>query len=264
MRHLARSTTRDDLPSLPPAAGATRRAAATVLDMAIFCAASAAMAWPTIRSVDWTQAYVGIDVLAAELSDPTWSSHAASVAGLWIAFWWCYFAVGWGLAGATPGKWLVGLRVIDHRGGSPIGVPRALLRLVAYTMSSLTLGVGHTLVVLRRDHRALHDILAGTRVVSRRRWREWAARQASARDASGIPLGAVTEAVGSSGTEPEPAAGGDTESGAGDGGSVSDSDSRSGSDGGGDSGGDSDSGSGSGGDSGNDSGSDGGRRSRSS
>lgn len=153
---------------LPPAAGPLRRSLATLLDMVVFCALCTAVAWPTIRSIDWTQAYVGIDVLAAEISDPVWSSHAASIVGIWIALWWCYFAVGWGVLGATPGKWSLGLRVMDHRGVIPIGVPRALLRLMAYTISSITLGLGHTLIAIRSDHRALHDMLAGTRVVDRR------------------------------------------------------------------------------------------------
>ncbi len=154
--------------SLPPAAGPVRRILATVVDMTVFCALCGAVAWPTIRSIDWAQAWVGIDVLAAEISDPSWSSHAASILGIWIALWWCYFAVGWGVLGATPGKWLLGLRVMDHRGVIPIGVPRALLRMAAYMISSITMGLGHTLVAFRRDHRALHDMLAGTRVVDRR------------------------------------------------------------------------------------------------
>jgi len=133
--------------------------------MAVFVALSALLAWPVSGSVDWRHAFGGIDLLAAQIADPSWSSHAASVAGLWIAMWWSYFAVGWGLAGATPGKWVVGLRVVDHRGRVPIGVTRALLRMVAYTVSSLSLGVGHALILLRADRRALHDILAGTRIV---------------------------------------------------------------------------------------------------
>ncbi len=141
---------------------------ATLADMVVFVALSALLAWPVSGAVDWRHALGGIDLLAAQVADPAWSRHAASVAGLWIAMWWSYFAVGWGLAGATPGKWVAGLRVIDHRGRAPIGVARALLRLVAYTVSSLSLGAGHALVLLRSDRRALHDLLAGTRVVRAR------------------------------------------------------------------------------------------------
>jgi uncharacterized RDD family membrane protein YckC len=86
---------------------------------------------------------------------------------MWIALWWCYFVVGWGLLGATPGKWLLGLRVIDHRGRFPIGVSRAVMRLCAYSVSALTFGIGHLIMLFRRDRCALHDLLAGTRVVRR-------------------------------------------------------------------------------------------------
>lgn len=133
--------------------------------MVVFVSLTALLAWPVGGAVDWRRALGGIDLLAAQVADPTWSRHAASVAGLWIAMWWSYFAVGWGLAGATPGKWVAGLRVIDHRGRAPIGVVRALLRLIAYAVSSLSIGAGHVMILLRADRLALHDVLAGTRVV---------------------------------------------------------------------------------------------------
>ena len=83
-----------------------------------------------------------------------------AILGLWIALWWCYFAVGWGLVGATIGKRIFGLRIVDHQGRSPIGLSRAFLRLAAYSVSSVTLGMGHLLVVLRPDRRALESFLA--------------------------------------------------------------------------------------------------------
>ena len=105
--------------------------------------------------------------LAEVFSTHGWITHAAGILGLWIAFWWCYFAVGWGLLGATIGKWVFSLRIVDHRGRSPIGLSRAFLRLAAYSVSSVTLGMGHLLIALRPDRRALHDVLAGTWVVRR-------------------------------------------------------------------------------------------------
>ena len=50
-------------------------------------------------------------------------------------------------------------------GCGAIGLVRATLRLAAYSVSSLTLCWGHLLPLFRTDRRALHDILAGTRVV---------------------------------------------------------------------------------------------------
>jgi uncharacterized RDD family membrane protein YckC len=150
-------------------AGIVSRSVATVIDMIVFLALSFAIMWPAIRAIDWAVASSGVDRLAEAVTEPQRAEHLAAAAGMWISLWWAYFAVGWGLLGATPGKWVVGLRVIDYEGRCPIGFARSMLRLVAYSVSSLTLGVGHLVIVFRADHRALHDILAGTQVVRCRR-----------------------------------------------------------------------------------------------
>jgi len=65
---------------------------------------------------------------------------------------------------ATPGQRLLGLRVTDAA-GARIDHARALLRHVAGALSWLTLNIGHALVLLRPDRRALHDLVSGTAVV---------------------------------------------------------------------------------------------------
>jgi uncharacterized RDD family membrane protein YckC len=144
-----------------------RRLPATIIDMMIYCGACALLAYPVSRDIDWTVASMDLAQLWNSLTDPAWIAHAAGILGLWIALWWCYFAVGWGLLGATAGKLMLGVRIVDHRGRYPIGLSRAFLRLAAYSVSSVTLGMGHLLIVLRPDRRALHDVLAGTWVVRR-------------------------------------------------------------------------------------------------
>ncbi len=150
-------------------AGLLRRLPATIIDMFVFCGVCFLLAYPVCRDIDWQMAIADPSVFLGSLMNPGWLAHAAGILGLWIAFWWCYFAVGWGLLGATVGKWIFGLRVVDHRGRSPIGLSRAFLRLAAYSVSSVTLGMGHLLITLRPDRRALHDLLAGTWVVRRRK-----------------------------------------------------------------------------------------------
>lgn len=65
--------------------------------------------------------------------------------------------------GQTVGKMLVGARVLTIDGESvPFGT--SLLRYLAYYVSLGTLTFGFLMAGLRRDKRALHDLLAGTRV----------------------------------------------------------------------------------------------------
>ena len=150
-------------------AGLVWRLSATLLDMALYCSLCALLAVPVSQTFDWSTLWGGIDELALAASHSEWLGHASSIFGLWIALWWCYFVVGWGLLGATPGKWAMGLRIIDYRQRSPIGPARALLRLAAYMVSSITFEWGHLLMLIRVDRRTLHDILAGTRVVRKTR-----------------------------------------------------------------------------------------------
>jgi len=76
-----------------------------------------------------------------------------------------YFVWGWGIAGATPGKKLLSLRVESEDGRSPIGAGRACVRLFGYAASALLLGLGFLLIPIVGE--GLHDKIAGTRVVRR-------------------------------------------------------------------------------------------------
>lgn len=79
-------------------------------------------------------------------------------------------ALGWAVAfeasrwQATPGKRLLGLRVVDAQ-GRRLDVGRALLRHLAAGLSWLSLNLGHALAAVP-PHLALHDRLSGTRVVA--------------------------------------------------------------------------------------------------
>lgn len=64
---------------------------------------------------------------------------------------------------ATPGKRLLGLRVETANGNRP-ALGRVVLRFVCAAPSWLLLHLGHAMVGWRADGRALHDLLAGTRV----------------------------------------------------------------------------------------------------
>ena len=75
------------------------------------------------------------------------------------------------VTGQTIGKSLVGVRVLGTD-GAPLTLGAAFLRYLAYFISLTPLGFGYLVAALRRDKRALHDLIAGSRVermASRRR-----------------------------------------------------------------------------------------------
>jgi uncharacterized RDD family membrane protein YckC len=72
-----------------------------------------------------------------------------------------------GRFGATVGKMAIGAK-ITRPDGSPIGYTRALLRWLAARLSDFFFFSGYLLIALRGDKRALHDLLAGTKVVYKR------------------------------------------------------------------------------------------------
>jgi uncharacterized RDD family membrane protein YckC/predicted nucleic acid-binding Zn ribbon protein len=78
-----------------------------------------------------------------------------------------YYMYFWGIKGATPGKEFLDLRVEGESGAFPIGLPRAALRVFGYLLSAAALGIGFLMIALQGH--GLHDRIAGTRVVRRRR-----------------------------------------------------------------------------------------------
>lgn len=67
--------------------------------------------------------------------------------------------------GGSPGKRLLGLRVTGRDGGPP-GIGRSLLRHFAGALSWATLNLGHAAAAIPPHRLALHDRIAGTRVVA--------------------------------------------------------------------------------------------------
>ena len=178
-------------------AGFWRRYAAWSLDAALLAVPSTLLCWPLLRPAADALArdYPAVLELAGHglgqaLGDGTplaavagqWLADPALRAGtdaltqsLWTLLWppLLVFAVlgaiyhAWFEASprqATPGQHALGLRVVDTA-GARIDRGRAVLRHAAGALSWLTLNIGHALVLLRPDRRALHDLVAGTAVV---------------------------------------------------------------------------------------------------
>jgi uncharacterized RDD family membrane protein YckC len=66
--------------------------------------------------------------------------------------------------GATPGKMVLGLRVVRPDGG-PISLGRAIGRYFAKLLSGIILGIGYIMAGFDREKRGLHDMLVDTRVI---------------------------------------------------------------------------------------------------
>ncbi len=66
---------------------------------------------------------------------------------------------------ATLGKYLMNIRV-QARDGGPLPLGRAFARALAYFVSSATLNLGYLAALFTPEKRALHDYIAGSRVMS--------------------------------------------------------------------------------------------------
>jgi uncharacterized RDD family membrane protein YckC len=96
--------------------------------------------------------------------------------GLGLAIWLAiYFGYCWAASGKTPGKAVVGLRIVAGD-GAPLSPGHALIRLLVYPISVLLWVVMLIAVVVGRRRRALHDRIADTAVVY-----DWDARAARLR-----------------------------------------------------------------------------------
>ena len=101
----------------------------------------------------------------------------------YTAWYLLYYGYSWAAAGKTPGKALLGIRIV-RRDGADLEPRRALLRLAVYWVSVATAGVGFLFALVTRERRALHDLVAGTVVVY-----DWDARAAKLRFLARRPVG---------------------------------------------------------------------------
>jgi len=68
-------------------------------------------------------------------------------------------------AGATPGKKVLGIHVVDAKTYQEINNKQAIIRYIGYIISTIPFGIGFLMVAFRKDRRALHDLLAETVVI---------------------------------------------------------------------------------------------------
>jgi len=70
----------------------------------------------------------------------------------------------WTWRGQTPGKMVMGVKIIKTD-GSPIGIGRAILRYIGYLVSAIIIFIGYLMIAWDGRKQGLHDKIAGTYVV---------------------------------------------------------------------------------------------------
>ncbi|WP_371402856.1 RDD family protein [Kribbella sp. NBC_00662] len=131
-------------------AGAVSRAIATALDIAIIATTfTIGLAGANLL----TTSFWGVEVRRA---------LPATIALAVLAF--CYAFGFLAVAGRMPGQGIIGLRVV-RAGGGTIRPGQALRWVLGFPLSVVLFGLGFVPIVFAREHRALHDLIAGTAIV---------------------------------------------------------------------------------------------------
>ena len=134
-------------------AGAVSRAAAAVID------------WLIIGAL-YTLGVAGFSFLLEMFTSASVSSDRSTPLGIAaFAIWaFLYVFVSLAISGRTIGKGLAGLRVVRADGTAP-GVRAMFVRTLAFPLSVLFFGIGLLMIVVQREHRSLHDLIAKSCVV---------------------------------------------------------------------------------------------------
>jgi uncharacterized RDD family membrane protein YckC len=145
--------------------GFPRRMVAVLCDLALVLALTVAVTTIVALSLNVSMPSlreIGPDLLVAGILDR--NPMAVGAVGLFLGMMGLYQLYFGGMSGQTLGMRLVGIRLISGRGRAP-GPARGLLRLLALIPSVLPAGLGWLWALFDREHRALHDHLAGTYVI---------------------------------------------------------------------------------------------------
>ncbi len=116
--------------------------------------------------------YVSSSLIGRSVSLSNAPIISVIVLTLWLLI---YFAYPIAVGGRTLGMAFVGLEVVTKE-GRPVSGKGAVLRTLFLPLSIIFLGLGILMILLNRDRRALHDLIAGTAVVY-----SWNARAARLR-----------------------------------------------------------------------------------
>jgi uncharacterized RDD family membrane protein YckC len=134
-------------------AGSVSRLLAFIIDMAVsaglfalgLAATALAAQVVTGHSVSWSRTDIVVAVILAA----------------WEFF---YFGYSWAVSGRTFGMAVLGVRVV-RADGMTLDPWRGAVRALVFPLSFLFFGLGFLGILVQREHRALHDLIAGTAVI---------------------------------------------------------------------------------------------------
>jgi uncharacterized RDD family membrane protein YckC len=150
-------------------AGIKRRFFALILDILILGVLGGAVTYPMEASLDQSLEEL-VEVVQKRLENSQEPAAASLLlifiyGTLKIALWSLYFIVFIGKCGQTPGKKILGLKVLKFN-RQPVNYKTAGLRaLVGYPFSVLTFGLGFIWALLDKNSQGLHDKIADTLVL---------------------------------------------------------------------------------------------------
>ena len=127
----------------------------------------------------------------------SWNRSNIVVAVIFVFWQFLYFGYCWAVSGRTPGMALLGIRAVAGPRHDP--APEAgILRSLVFPLSFLLFGLGFLGILVQHEHRALHDLIAGSAVVyswdARAAHLRFLARQAELAEADiPSPVGARTD-----------------------------------------------------------------------
>jgi uncharacterized RDD family membrane protein YckC len=94
----------------------------------------------------------------------SWNRSNIVVAVLFVLWQFVYFGYSWAVSGRTFGMAALGIRVVAAD-GSVLEPRRGVVRALVFPLSFLLFGLGFLGILVQREHRALHDLIAGSAVI---------------------------------------------------------------------------------------------------
>jgi len=124
---------------------------------------AAAIDLAVLGAIDAVVLYFTLQICGVTLSD--WNLVPKAPLAMFLLVQNIGYLVAFTAGGQTLGKMAAGIRVVPADGDEALDFGRASLRALLWIVLAVPAGLGFLTAVVSRDHRGLHDRLAGTRVV---------------------------------------------------------------------------------------------------